>query len=468
MNHQVQEDYVPILGYHAIGDFTNSLTIELDDYRDQVDYLTNTMGCNWITMKDLTTYVVAGEKLPTKTCIMNFDDGTADHYHKGLCSLNEHRVPSTYYIAPLNLGTSGFYMTTGEVENLYDMGHDIASHTLTHARLSDLSSSEQMSEIIDAKTVLETMGYDVDTFAYPFGAYNDDTLDILRNYNGYVLTRDTSQDNSWKDKRTPVVSFNSDNDLHFFYIKPEGFSGSQLADLIKYTGWWQLEDNFKVITGTTNVLSSSIYHPTDTSYAVLLMSGVGSEISTKFITKRVGGFTLDILLSGPDTFGVKVDGVTYTPSVFPENDPGRLDFTSSGSHVYVNYYVNVPSLRQGIHTLNIVNTDGAQMILDKFRLWSSVNQDFRDESSYKNCDPSVDDFCTCDAAPPPSPTPSSDPDPTCSLGLIKANICCPTTCGTCGGSGCGARPGGGSDCCGGQIVASGVSCDDGGAPCVIG
>ena len=34
MDHPVQEDYVPILGYHNIGDFTSSLTIELADYRE--------------------------------------------------------------------------------------------------------------------------------------------------------------------------------------------------------------------------------------------------------------------------------------------------------------------------------------------------------------------------------------------------------------------------------------------------
>ena len=462
MNHQVQEDYVPILGYHSIGGVTNSLTITLEDYRDQVDYLTNTMNCNWITMKDLSDYVVAGDKLPTDTCIMNFDDGTSDHYHAGLCSLNEHGVPATYYIAPLNLGTSGFYMTSGEVDNLYDLGHDIASHTLTHAHLAQLTYAQQEVEILDTKDVLEAMGYDVSTFAYPFGEYNEDTLNILRNDNGYALTRDTSQDSSWKDVRAPVVSFNADSDLHFYYIKPEGLSGSQLADLIKYTGWWQFEDNYKIIVDTTNeikIRSSASYLPTDTSYGVVLTYGVTDEISTQFITKKSGGFTLDMLLSGPNGFSVKVDGVVYTPEVFPENDPGKLS-ESSGSYDFFNYYVNIPSLSPGVHTLNIINTEGVTMVLDKFRLWSSVNQDFRAESPYNNCNPAVDDYCTCDA---PMPV----PDPTCELGLVKDNICCSLECGECGNSGCGDLKGGASNCCAGPIESSGVSCDDDSAPCII-
>lgn len=62
----------------------------------------------------------------------------------------------------------------------------------------------------------------------------------------------------------------------------------------------------------------------------------------------------------------------------------------------------------------------------------------------------------------------TDPDPTCEHGLVgKGGICCPETCGHCGGLGCGTRPGGASQCCGGQIVHADQSCDTNPAPCVI-
>lgn len=47
-------------------------------------------------------------------------------------------------------------------------------------------------------------------------------------------------------------------------------------------------------------------------------------------------------------------------------------------------------------------------------------------------------------------------------------MCCPTTCGTCAGTGCSGRPGGSSQCCGGGIKASQILCEDGvSAPCII-
>ena len=70
--------------------------------------------------------------------------------------------------------------------------------------------------------------------------------------------------------------------------------------------------------------------------------------------------------------------------------------------------------------------------------------------------------CGCE-----TPIPNPDSDPRCEFGLIKNNICCSSECGICGGVGCGARPGKGSNCCGEQIVPTGVSCNDDTAPCII-
>lgn len=62
-------------------------------------------------------------------------------------------------------------------------------------------------------------------------------------------------------------------------------------------------------------------------------------------------------------------------------------------------------------------------------------------------------------------------DPLCRNGLIGpfglAAGCCPRMCGTCGGPGCEARPGGAGNCCGQTIAATGRSCDQFNAPCTI-
>ncbi|MBL8949554.1 MAG: glycoside hydrolase family 16 protein [Myxococcaceae bacterium] len=60
-------------------------------------------------------------------------------------------------------------------------------------------------------------------------------------------------------------------------------------------------------------------------------------------------------------------------------------------------------------------------------------------------------------------------DPTCATGVPhpQRTVCCAASCGTCGGPGCGQRPGGTSNCCGGAILAADRWCSGSTPPCVL-
>jgi heparanase 1 len=58
-------------------------------------------------------------------------------------------------------------------------------------------------------------------------------------------------------------------------------------------------------------------------------------------------------------------------------------------------------------------------------------------------------------------------DPQCQKGIKLKSVCCAKSCGVCGGSGCGAHPGGSSACCGGNIEHADQSCDTHDPPCMI-
>ncbi|CAM9812970.1 unnamed protein product [Ectocarpus sp. 4 AP-2014] len=92
---------------------------------------------------------------------------------------------------------------------------------------------------------------------------------------------------------------------------------------------------------------------------------------------------------------------------------------------------------------------------------------------------------TAGPAPTPEPTPAPTPPPTeagkeCSVvavpmcdggivGIQSSDVCCSSSCGSCGGSGCTGRDGGEDACCGGGVRASGRYCSvTGEAPCMTG
>jgi hypothetical protein len=58
-------------------------------------------------------------------------------------------------------------------------------------------------------------------------------------------------------------------------------------------------------------------------------------------------------------------------------------------------------------------------------------------------------------------------DPTCATGIASGSACCAAACGSCGGTGCGSRPGGSTDCCTGSISTSGRSCEVHPPPCMM-
>lgn len=52
-------------------------------------------------------------------------------------------------------------------------------------------------------------------------------------------------------------------------------------------------------------------------------------------------------------------------------------------------------------------------------------------------------------------------------GLLRDEVCCAASCGTCGGTGCASRPGGAGACCLGNVRAQGRSCAQFPPPCVV-
>ena len=78
---------------------------------------------------------------------------------------------------------------------------------------------------------------------------------------------------------------------------------------------------------------------------------------------------------------------------------------------------------------------------------------------------------TTTAAPTTVPTTTAAPTAnTCpDFGAVATTggaICCPASCGSCGGSGCGSRPGGAAKCCTGDIPKDKI-CDGTNAPCYL-
>lgn len=174
---------VSILMYHMIGDMkNNSAVMTEDNLRIQMQYLKD-HGYHPITMQELYDYVTKGEKLPSKPVCITFDDGYLDSYTIVYPMMKEFGYPWTLFLITDDVGKSYNRMTWEQLKEMADSGAvTIANHTLSHPKLHNMPTrAEKENEIIGANKALKYhLGIDNLWFAYPYGDYDDEVIDICK------------------------------------------------------------------------------------------------------------------------------------------------------------------------------------------------------------------------------------------------------------------------------------------------
>lgn len=129
----------------------------------------------------------------TGAVTFRFDDGWTSQYNNVLPRLNALGIKGTFFITTKQTGDDGYpaYMTKNQISQIYSQGHEIGAHTRTHQHLSALTLDQQTAEISGSRQDLLNMNVGpINTFAYPFGDYNANTLSIVKN-SGFIAAVST-------------------------------------------------------------------------------------------------------------------------------------------------------------------------------------------------------------------------------------------------------------------------------------
>jgi peptidoglycan/xylan/chitin deacetylase (PgdA/CDA1 family) len=141
-------------------------------------------GYRSISVELLSRAIREGAELPPKPVILTFDDGSETTYTTALPLMQRYGFTGTSYIVYNYIGTTN-YMSVDEIRALHSAGWEIGSHSLSHVDLT-ARSDRQMDEILGSRRQLESLlGFPVVSFAYPFGAYDDDSVKHIHTA-GYV------------------------------------------------------------------------------------------------------------------------------------------------------------------------------------------------------------------------------------------------------------------------------------------
>ena len=174
-----------VLLYHRVNDeLRDSVTVSIEQF-DQM--MTNIKKYYPIASIE---NIIAGD-LPRNTArpiiCVTFDDGYRDNYDYAVPILLKHQIPAAFFVSTGMIGQErGFAhdldklgyalpnMTWQQIQQMYQHGFTIGSHTVNHFNCGKGSAEEVHRELLGSKRVLQReLGRNEVIFAYPFGKKTD-------------------------------------------------------------------------------------------------------------------------------------------------------------------------------------------------------------------------------------------------------------------------------------------------------
>ncbi|MEI6326637.1 MAG: polysaccharide deacetylase family protein [Candidatus Roizmanbacteria bacterium] len=188
---------IPIITYHYVEYVQNpndamrhKLAINPALFEQQVKAL-HDHNVETYFVKEIPRLLNQENELATRSAVLTFDDGYRDFYINAFPILKKYKTKGTIYIISNFLDRYDF-LTRDEVAEMLKSGLiEVGSHTLDHAYLKNGQYEYVKRQILESKSDLEKLfGIQVETFAYPFGAYDDQSVNLVKeaSYSAAVST----------------------------------------------------------------------------------------------------------------------------------------------------------------------------------------------------------------------------------------------------------------------------------------
>lgn len=179
---------VAALLYHHVGPVREAscrgLTVQAEAFRKQMKTLA-ALGFRTLSTADWIAYVRGGESPGTRRFMITFDDAYADLVEFALPVLLSLGYTATVFVpsalpgtrlpcSPRNPQAALELMSKDDIASWSSKGISFGAHSRTHADLTTVDAAQLDDEIEGSKHELFGItGRPVDTFAYPYGRYDD-------------------------------------------------------------------------------------------------------------------------------------------------------------------------------------------------------------------------------------------------------------------------------------------------------
>ncbi len=190
---------IPIIMYH---DIAATKEVSWDVTPDELERHFQALqegGYTPISMDQMVNHLRTGSQLPEKPVLLTFDDNYIGQYQYAFPLLKKYNYPAVWSVHTRFVGTGG-KKPKATWDQLREMSKSglitVASHTVNHLNLKDLSDREIEKEVTESKKVLEKeLGIAIDYFTYPEGDFTERAREKIKNA-GYKGALTMSLDSS--------------------------------------------------------------------------------------------------------------------------------------------------------------------------------------------------------------------------------------------------------------------------------
>ena len=188
--------------YHRFGDDRYpSTNIRLEQFEKHLEYIKKNNFKVWPLSK-IVRYIQEGHKLPEKTVAITIDDAYISTYIEAYPRLKAQKYPFTVFVSTSAVDSSSKnYMSWKQMREMSKNGAEFANHSLTHPFLlsRSLQTKEECKSRVEnevrgaQKRLQKELGEDTNKypklFSYPFGEYDENVIQSLKELNYIGITQ---------------------------------------------------------------------------------------------------------------------------------------------------------------------------------------------------------------------------------------------------------------------------------------
>lgn len=184
------EEGLPVLMYHFFydenkekgkGKGKDNNWIDISDFEEQIKYLSEN-NFYFPTWKEVEEYIDGKTILPEKSIILTFDDGDASFFELAVPVLQKYNIDGTSFVITSWYG----YRAQEKQKNVNYESHSDNMHQGGRDGKGVMLSWDYEKIVEDLNKSNETLGGNATIFCYPFGQYNESSIEALKE-TGYKL-----------------------------------------------------------------------------------------------------------------------------------------------------------------------------------------------------------------------------------------------------------------------------------------